>query len=115
MASRLLLDSAPGRFSLGTAASSLGRGTPACALWRRWRGWCGTSRGLAYPSHFMGFSTPVTASFSVGWSPMLGLVLRVSSLCKGLGSPSILPSSCYLFPSRWFLTEVDKSTGATHV
>lgn len=47
MASRLLLDSAPGRFSLGTAVSSLGRGTPACALWGRWLGWCGTSRGLA--------------------------------------------------------------------
>lgn len=35
MASQLLLDSALGRFSLGTAASSLGRGTPVCALWRR--------------------------------------------------------------------------------
>lgn len=78
MASRLLLDSAPGRFSLGTAASFLGRGTPVCALWERWLGWCGTSRGLAYPSHFMGSSTPVTAPFSMGWSPMLGLVLRVS-------------------------------------
>lgn len=46
---------------------------------------------------------------------MLGLVLRVSSLSKGLGSPSTLPSSCYLFPSQWFLTEVEESIGATRV
>lgn len=32
--------------------------------------------------------------------------MRVFSLCKGLGSPSILPS-------RWFLMEVDESIGAT--
>lgn len=79
MVSGLPLDSAPGRFSLGSAASSLGRATPVCALWERWLGWCGTSRGLAYPSHFMGSSTAVTAPFSVGSSPMLGLVSRVSS------------------------------------
>lgn len=70
------------------------------------------SRGLAYPSHFMGFSTPVTAPFSKGWFLMLGLVLGVSSLCKGQGSPSILPLHSYLFPSWWFLTEVDEGIGA---
>lgn len=74
------------------------------------------SSGLAYPSHFMGFSTLATPPFSKGWSLMLGLVLRVSSLCKGQGSPSIPPSCCYLFPSWWFLTEVDECIGAvTHV
>lgn len=35
MASQLLLDSVLGRFSLDTTASSLGRGTPVCALWGR--------------------------------------------------------------------------------
>lgn len=94
------MDTALGRLSLGTVASCLGRGTPACALWGRWLGWCGTCRGLAYPSHPMGFNIPVTALFSVGWSPMLRLISRASSLCKGLVTPSFLR---HLFPSWWFL------------
>lgn len=66
-------------------------------------------QGLAYPSHFMGFSIPVTAPFFCGLVSDARSDFEGFLFMQGAGEP-FLPSCCHVGSCRLWM-EVGESTG----